>query len=311
MNSFENPVAISVIIVSYNTLQLTLKAIETLQIETYVSHEIIVIDNASTDGSADAIEKKFAGLNLIRSKENLGFAAANNLAASYASGDYLLLLNPDTEVLDGAVDQLYKFAKDNPRCGIWGGKTLFDDMSLNPSSCWKQQSIWSLLCQTIGLNSIFRRVKLFNPESLGGWNRDDERDVDIVSGCFLLTRMETWKALNGFNKKYFMYGEEADFCLRSKSLGTQPRVTPKAVIIHHGGRSEKVKADKLVRLLTAKTYLIDDHFREAKVLGRLLLKMWPISRFLAHSVLASTGLTRSREKKQIWGEVWRRRDEWG
>ena len=100
-----------------------------------MSYEIIVLDNDSSDGSAEAISEKFPEVNLIASADNLGFSEGNNYCAKIAKGEYLLLLNPDTVTLDKAVDKLLSFSLDYPQAGIWGGRTLFSDHSLNSSSC--------------------------------------------------------------------------------------------------------------------------------------------------------------------------------
>ena len=109
--------------ISYNTKAMTLDCLRSLQAETRVPHEVIVVDNASPDRSADAIAAAFPEYRLIASPDNLGFAKGNNVAAEEAVGDYILLLNPDTVVLDQAIDRLVAFADANPRAGIWGGRT--------------------------------------------------------------------------------------------------------------------------------------------------------------------------------------------
>ena len=302
---------LSVIIVSYNTRNLTCKALATLYEETQVSFETIVIDNNSSDGSADEIEQQFPSVKLIKLEKNLGFAEGNNIGARESRGEYLLLLNPDTEVLPGAIDTLMDCARKNPEAKIWGGRTLFADGSLNPASCWSKQTLWGLISQAVGLNSLFRKSYLFNPEGIGGWDRSDQRQVDIVSGCFLMITKEFWVLLDGFCPDFFMYGEEADLCLRAKEMGAQPTVFSTATIIHHGGASERVRADKLVRLLKAKALLINRHFgpltRDA---GLVLLLMWPFSRLIIHLLAATLGRSTSKISADAWREVWRRRTEW-
>jgi len=304
---------ISIIIVSYNTREMTLECIRSVFCETKdINYELIVLDNASSDDTVDAIKSEFGDkINLIASEKNLGFAAGNNFAATLAKSDLLLLLNPDTVVLDHAIDKLYGFANRYNHAGIWGGKTLFDDRSLNPASCWSRQTIWSLFCQAIGLTSLFRNSSIFNPEGIGGWDREGIRSVNIVSGCFFLIKKELWLTLGGFRKDFFMYGEEADLCLRAKNIGANPMVTSKAVIIHYGGASEKVRADKMIRLLRAKSLLIKYHFpRILQWTGLRLLILWPISRYFAHSVLSLIGKSSSVEPKRVWGEIVSRKDEW-
>ena len=118
--------------ISYNTRAMTLDCLRSLEAETTVPHELIVLDNASPDGSAAAIAAAFPELRLIASPDNHGFAKGNNVAAREARGDYLLLLNPDTLVLDRAIDRLVAFAERRPAAGIWGGRTLNGDGTLEP-----------------------------------------------------------------------------------------------------------------------------------------------------------------------------------
>ena len=156
---------------------------------------------------------------------------------------------------------------------------------------------------------MLRGSSLFNPEGYGGWKRDCEREVDIVSGCFLLIRRELWERLGGFDERFFMYGEDADLCLRARKLGYRPMITPDATIVHYGGVSEKVRAEKLVRLLAAKTMLIRKHWVPSRVgIGVRLLAVWPLSRLIAYSVLRCVGVRR--DALSVWREVWHRKREW-
>src|SRR5262245_26136528 len=171
---------VTVIIVSFNACNMTLECIDSVVKQTStVRYEIIVVDNASTDGSVESIRTKFANIKLIASTENLGFARANNLAATHARGHRLLLLNPDTIILDHAIDKLNKFAVENANCHIWGGRTVFADGTLSPGSCWGRMTLWSILCNALGL-SVRKDSMLFNSEGYGGWKRDSVRAVDIV-----------------------------------------------------------------------------------------------------------------------------------
>lgn len=294
---------LSVIVISFNTREMTLACLESLYAETRkVRFRVIVVDNASDDGSADAIAGRFPHVELIRSDDNIGFAAANNLAAMRADSEFLLLLNPDTVVLDHAIDRLMEFARRTPDRGIWGGRTVFADGSLNPTSCWRRMTLWSLACRAVGLSTMFPGSSLCNPEGYGGWRRDSERDVDIVTGCFLLIRRELWERLQGFDPAFFMYGEEADLCLRARRLGARPGITPDATIVHYGGASERVRADKLVRLLAAKRRLIERQFGYSRrAVALALLAAWPASRSIA-----SLGIPRL----SPWREVCVRRREW-
>ena len=251
---------VSVIIVSYNTRDMTLACLESIHAETTGAFEVVVVDNASSDGSAEAIRARFPQVRLLAESVNHGFAAAHHVAVPQCRAPWLLLLNPDTVVLDGALDKLMAFRRQRPEAGIWGGRTVFADGSLNPASCWRRQTLWSLFCRASGLAVVFSRSALFNPEAYAGWPRDTVREVDIVTGCLFLIARETWDRLGGFDPVFVMYGEEADLCLRAQKIGLRPAITPEAVIIHYGGASETVRTDKLVRLLRAKAELVKRHF---------------------------------------------------
>lgn len=304
--------AISIIVVSYNTRELTRACLESIFSSTReVSFEVIVVDNASGDGSADMVREEFPSVRLIASTVNHGFARANNLASREARGRHLLLLNPDTVVLDGAVDRLHAFAVDHAGAGVVGGRTLHPDGSLNPFSCRGRLTPWSLLCQATGLTTLFRRNRLFDPESLGRWERDTVGHVDIVVGCFFMVSRELWERLDGFDPSFFMYGEEADFCLRARKLGFRPMITPNAEIIHYESASEPVRADKMVRLFSAQVTLIQKHWSRGLVpMGKMLLCAWAGSRALGGRVLGGLGVGSARDKAREWAQVFRRRSEW-
>ncbi len=305
-------VDVSIIIISYNTKDMTLACLRSVYEQTMdISFEVIILDNGSGDGSAEAIEESFPEVNLIKSSENLGFAKANNKAAMGAKGNYLLLLNPDTVILDGAIQKLHQFALSVPDNRIYGGKTLFADHSLNPASCWRQQTLWGLVCYSFGLTSLFRKSPLFDPEGYGGWLRDCVREVDIVSGCFLLIDRALWVQLEGFEAAFFMYGEDADLCLRAKASGAKPIITPDAVIIHYGGASEKVRADKMVRLFRAKEDLLIHHWPPTKrTVGVFLFAVGAFARMVATRFLKVISKRRFAVAADNWQEIWDRRKEW-
>ncbi len=304
---------VSIIVISYNTRELTLDCIRSVFDQTKsVSFELIVLDNASSDGSADAIANEFPDIRLIASQDNVGFANGNNLAIEQAMGDFVLLLNPDTVVLDHAIDNIVEFARSNPDAGVWGGRTLFGDRSLNPTSCWHRMTLWSLFCYVAGLSGIFPSSAVFNVEGYGGWKRDSAREIDIVTGCFLLIKRDLWNDLGGFDRRFFMYGEDADLCLRAKNRGARPMITPEATIVHYGGQSEKVVADKMIRLLTAKVTLMQQHWSPgAKVFGYILFYSLPLSKILTHWLYST--LLRRKDRKtnaDTWKEIWSRRKVW-
>ena len=304
---------VSIVVVSYNTRDLTIECLKSIARETRTtSYDLHVVDNASTDGSAEALRAHGPDIHFTQSAQNLGFAGANNVAAKAARGEYILLLNPDTIILDSAIDTLLAFARETPDSGIWGGRTLFADGTLNPSSCWGRMTPWNLICRATGLTGLFASSELFNGEAYGGWQRDTVANVDIVSGCFLLIRRSLWATLGGFDPAFFMYGEEADLCLRAHKLGASPKITPTATIIHLGGASERTRTEKMVKLLAAKTTLIERHWHSIMhPLGFALMAAWPLSRWLALSALSKVrpnGATV--EAANTWAAIWAQRAIW-
>jgi hypothetical protein len=303
---------VSIIVVSYNTREMTLDCLRSVVAETKVPYELIVVDNASADGSAEAIAAEFPDVQLMAETENHGFAKANNIGAERARAEYLLLLNPDTVVLDSAVDRLVTFAREKPEAKIWGGRTLFADGTLNSSCAYQRMTLWNVACRAVGLTALSRNHRFFS-EAYGGWDMTDIRPVEIVTGCFLLISRRLWEELRGFDLNYFMYAEEADLCLRAtKEFHADPHFTPNAQIIHYGGGSEPVRADRLVRLLKAKRRLIRHHFRTwERPLGLWLFGTVPLGRNLGLSFVATvTGREAPREAARVWREVWARRAEW-
>ncbi|MCU0826588.1 MAG: glycosyltransferase family 2 protein [Tabrizicola sp.] len=303
---------LTVIIVSYNTRDLTLAALRTLFSTTLVTQfKVVVFDNASNDGSADAVAQDFPQVELVRSVENLGFARANNMVAACATTEFLLLLNPDTECHPGAVDNLVEFAQAQPQAGIWGGRTVFSDGSLNLASCWQRITLWSAFCMSVGLTAAFPRSSIFNTEAMGGWGRDTVRRVDIVSGCFFLVRREIWARLGGFDLRYFMYGEEADLCLRAHRMGFQPMVTPEAEIVHLEGASSSNLARKRQMVAKARMTLIRDHWPAWQVpFGVGLMWLWGAVRFAASRPFAWASSEEKRARAAYWADVWRHRRDW-
>lgn len=303
-------VDVSILVVSYNTKEETLDCLRSVYDQTHqVSFELIVVDNASSDGSAEAIAEQFPQTVLIDSKDNLGFAGANNLAAKQATGKYILLLNPDTVILENAIDRVVQFADSRPQSEIYGGRTLFGDKTLNENSCHGAPTPWSLLCMGVGLSSVFRRSELFNPEGLGSWQRDTVREVDCITGCFLLIERTVWEELDGFDLDYFMYGEDTDLCIRAGKLGVKSVICPEAILIHYGGRSERIRGDKMVRLFRAKSQLFHKHWRPGMVsFGTSMLVAWAFSRYC---VLRTLGIASSshRQRAAEWYSVYSRREQ--
>lgn len=303
---------LSVLIVSYNTRAKTLACLGSIRRETRgLEYEVRVLDNGSRDGSAEAIRAAFPEVRLEALDENLGFGRGVNRLARGARGEYLLLLNPDTEVRDGALQALLAVARERPEPAIHGGRTLRSDGSPDADCAWGRATLWSTFCNAVGLAGLFPRSAWLSPEAVGGRLGPGEREVDIVSGCFFLVPRALWNELGGFDPAFFVYGEEADFCLRARERGYRAWSTSRASVLHHGAASESSLAGKQVKLLEAKRRLMDLHWSPARArLGGRLLELHAGLRALGFSLLALARPARFGARARDWREVWSRRTEW-
>lgn len=303
---------LTVIIVSYNTRDLTLKCLQTLYANTARTRlHVVVYDNASRDGTAEAVRAQYPQVELIASPDNLGFAAANNRVAERAETEWLLLLNPDTEVHANGIDTLLEFSRAHPQAGLTGGRTYFPDGRLNPLSCQGRITPWSSLSRALGLTAVFRGSAFFNPEAYGNWPRDTVREVDIIVGCFLMIRKALWDELGGFDLRYYMYGEDSDLALRAQRLGYRPMICPDAKIMHMVGASFSVEARKTVMVATSRVTLIRDHWPAWQVpIGVFLMWLWGGLRVAAARVMALGGGEKARARAAAWSHIWSRRHDW-
>lgn len=298
------PTDVAVLIVTYNSEEQIGECLRSvIEQRKSVSQEIIVVDNASTDGTVDLIRREFPEVTLITPGQNLGFAKGVNLAAQHASADYVLLLNPDTVILDHAIDVLVQFARANPRHALYGGRTLKPDGSLEPSSCWGLPSLWSFAMFAFGLSTAAKRNRLLDPESLGGWERDTVREVGIITGCFLLVERDAWQRLQGLDERYFMYGEDADFAMRAWRAGYRPVICPDARLIHEVGQSSATPLHKALLLYRGKAGYVRTHWTGLKQpAGLMLLQLGVGLRAALATVTGSSNRT--------WTELWKQRAAW-
>ncbi len=229
---------VTVVIVNYETRDDTVACVASvLEHLDGVDAQVVVVDNGSRDGSAAALRAAHPGIDVVEAGENLGFARAVNRGAALARGEFVLLLNPDALMLEHSLPRLIGFARENPQYRIVGGRTLRADLTLEPSSCWGAPTLWSLSMYATMLSTVFRRSRLFDPESLGTWQRDTIREVPIITGCLLLIRRDDFVELGGMDEDFFLYGEDAEFSMRAAARGMARVVYPPAAIIHTVGGS--------------------------------------------------------------------------
>ncbi len=199
--------------------------------------EIFVVDNGSKDGSADLVAQKFPTVQLVRNSDNRGFAAANNQALKLARGHYVLLLNNDTLVHGDVLVRSCQYLDEHSDVAVMGCRVLNADSSLQ-ITCGQYPSIGNLILLTSGL------WKLDWPKFLGKyqikhWLRDSERDVDTVSGCYMLVRKQAISEIGLLDEQFFFFGEETDWCRRFREAGWKVRFAPVGHITHFGSVSAR------------------------------------------------------------------------
>ena len=237
---------LSIVIVSWNTRGILHDCLSSVYEETNnVSFEVIVIDNASTDGSGEMVKSEFPQVILLENRKNRGFAAANNQGITIAKGRYVLLLNSDTVILDNAIARTVAFADAHTDAAVVGCRVLNPDRTLQ-RTCFMFPSILNMLLSSSYLYKLFSKSKFFGRERMTWWDRSDVRGVDVVTGCLMLVRREAIEQVGGMDEQFFMYGEETDWCYRFKEAGWKVMFTPCAEIIHLGGASSRQKQSEMI-----------------------------------------------------------------
>ena len=236
---------VSIIIVNWNTAQITCDCLGSVYQQTKdISFEVIVVDNASSDNSVEMIKAQFPQVILIENERNRGFAAANNQGMAIAKGRYVLVLNSDTVVLDNAITKTVDFTDSHPQAAVVGCRVLNPDKTLQPT-CFMFPSVLNMTLWVTYLFKLFPRSRFFGRERMIWWNRDDQQEVDVVTGCFMLARQEAISSVGTMDEQFFMYYEETDWCYRFKKAGWKVMFTPCGEIIHLGGASStRVKISK-------------------------------------------------------------------
>ena len=282
-------------IVSWNVRALLRDCIRSVEEETQRPHEIIVIDNDSRDGSATMVRSEFPNVRLIANRDNQGFAAANNQGLAVATGHNVLLLNPDTLVLDGAIDTMLDWLERHPNVGCVGCQVLESETDVQPT-CFSDPGPLNLLLVETGLHRIRTGSRFFGRPQYTGWNRRDEREVDVVSGMFMLLPWRVVDEVGPMDDTFFIYSEEADWCRRIRDAGYRCAFAPVARIRHRdgGGKSTALTGHKMyVQLQTSKLIYIGKHHGFA---GRAVARATLLASMLARALvfgLASLAVPRS------------------
>ena len=282
MENSANFCDVSIIIVSWNTQDLLRQCLRSIFAQTTKNNfEVIVIDNGSSDGSADMVQREFDRVRLLTNVENNGFAAANNQGISVAEGRYLLLLNSDTIILDHAIEKVVAFADVHPDAAVVGCRLLNPDHTLQ-ISCFMFPSPLNLLLLSTGAAHFFPQSRFFGRERMTWWDRTDLREVDVVTGCFMLVRKKAIDEIGPMDERFFMYNEETDWCYRFKMKGWKNWFTADAEIVHIGGASAAKLGTRRAKLENSSfvQYMFKHWSKPLALIGLFLLGLFYILRLV-------------------------------
>jgi GT2 family glycosyltransferase len=255
---------LSIVIVNYNTGKLLKSCLESVYAGANGTPlDVWVVDNSSRDDSVPMIKSHFPQVNVIESPCNVGFSKANNLVISRSRCDYILLLNPDTLVIGDAIDRMVKFMEEHPRVGIAGCKVLNRDGTLQLACRRSIPTPRVAFFRMTGLSRLFPNNRLMAEYNLTFKSPDQTHEVDAVSGAFLMIRRKAVEEIGPLDERFFMYGEELDWCLRAKRAGWAVMYHPDAQIIHYKGESTKYNSRKATMEFYRAMYLFHKkHFAQ-------------------------------------------------
>jgi GT2 family glycosyltransferase len=282
-----NDVQISVLIVSWNSCEYTLRSIASvLEQPTKHAVEVIVVDNASQDGSADAIAARFPGVRLIRSAENLGFGRANNLALESARGRDLLLLNSDAFLDPGSIDALAAHMRTEVYAACAVARLRYPDERPQPS-CFRFPAPFPEALAALGIDRWLLPRYADGRYGMAAWRRTQPCKVDWAMGACMLVRRSALGEESLFDPRFFMYSEETDLCLRLRRRGFGTWFVPAATAVHvWGGSSTAVDHFALRRFYESRALFLEKHYGRASAAAfRIALRVGSVLRVGAATVL--------------------------
>ena len=228
---------ISVIIVSWNAKTFLLQCIQSILLQrSAYPIEIIVVDNASSDGSPEGVRNSFPTVKLICNQDNFGFAKGNNIGIRASKGEYLFLINSDVIVRENCFNNMIEYMEDHPEIGMLGPR-IVDSNNRTQRSCMGYPSLPNILSRALALDSLFPKSKIFGGQLLTFWGHDQIRSVNVINGCFWMLRKPALTQVGLLDERFFIYGEDIDWCKRFNQCGWDVVFFPHAEATHYGGAS--------------------------------------------------------------------------
>ncbi|MBU0494338.1 MAG: glycosyltransferase family 2 protein [Chloroflexi bacterium] len=289
---------LSIIVVSYNTRDLTLAALASAtrsMADSGLAYEVMVVDNASPDGSAEAVRRAFPDVALIANAENRGFAAANNQGLAASSGRHVVLLNPDTEVLDDALAQLVRFLDEHSDAGACGPSLVYADGSFQHNA-FRFPGLAQTFLDLVPLHWRVMESRFNGRYPRSAYERGRPFPIDHPLGACLMVRRQVMDQVGRLDEGYFMYVEEIDWCRRIKDAGWSIYCVPQARVVHHAGQSTGQFRDAMfVALWQSRLRYFDKYHGAAwrwAVRRVIRLGLWRAARRTRHGNLSGEELAR-------------------
>jgi GT2 family glycosyltransferase len=235
MTTLNNKPDVSIVIVTWNGKKYALECLDSLR-PVRLKLEVIVVDNASTDGTPDAIRETYPEVKLIQNTENWGFAKANNIGMAEATSDILCLVNSDVVVSSGCLEKMVAFMRANPSVGVLGPKMLSPTGGVG-QSVNQFPTVWNYLCFALGFHLLMPNSKAFGGYILAGYPYDKTEDVDVLTGWFWMIPRAALEQVGGLDEQFFMYGEDLDWCYRFVKAGWRVVFFADAESLHYGAAS--------------------------------------------------------------------------
>ena len=292
---------LSVIVVTWNVRELALDCLRAVtERSDGLNIKLVVVDNASVDGTVAAVRSAFPGATLIANSNNVGFPAANNHGLAHAHGRHVLFLNPDTVVGEGTLAACVRALDGDPSVGMVGCRMMYPDGRVQYECGRRAYRLRHLLWEAFYLHELFPRSPLFAHQLMGDWDHRDRRDVEAILGAFMMLRRELVLAVGGVPDEVFMLHEDLALCLRVRAAGYRILYVGDVETLHHGGAS-RGKATSALDMLTGevRVRLIRERGGPVRAaLARWMFAFWSASR-LAAALVARTipGLKRLRARR--------------
>jgi N-acetylglucosaminyl-diphospho-decaprenol L-rhamnosyltransferase len=276
---------VSIIVINWNTCALLIQCLRSIR-DTVgdLSHDVIVVDNASEDDSVEAVRCEFPRVRLIQNAENAGFVRANNQAIHISQGRYMLLLNSDTHVLPGSLDKIVRFMDGHPNAGIAGVRLLNPDGSFQ-ASYTPFPAFWQELLILSGLGRWLIRPTF--PSCGPEIKKGAQKIRGYVEGACLMARSEAVDQIGELDERIFMYAEEVDWCYRFHQAGWEVWYLPDAPIIHYGGQSSKKRRGRMeAELYRSRVYFFRKHYgKAAATCLKVLICTTTLPKIVVHGLL--------------------------